>query len=256
MKLRVHATAALNKGTPVVALAAAPFDHRSWEAVARQVTRAPLVVLSGPIDPAAETTMESHLDGIVHTLDSLAITRAVFTGCGLMGETVLHVAATYPQRVAGLVVAGATGDVASLEDCSRWLEATITTMGALDNPAVEAALRTLAKRATSAHTRSQAALVNLVNEWIRTCDPREVSWILRTQSSRQCVLEQLASLRIPTTIMRGEDDAGTTRESVNRLVDTLCTVLHEVPRTASAIHFENPGRFARGINAILPFIGS
>lgn len=254
MKLRVHATAALDEKIPVVALASAPFDHRSWEAVARQITRAPLVVFSGPIKPVAETTMEAHLDGIAHTLDSLGIPQAVFVGCGLMGETVLHVAATYPQRVAGLVVAGAAGDAASLDDRTRWLEATITTMGEVDDPAIEGTLRGLVARSTSAHTRSRSALVNLMNEWVRTCDPREVSWLLRAQSSRQCVIDQLTSLRIPTTIMRGEEDVGTTREGVNRLVDALCTVLHDVPKTASAIQVENPGRFARGINAILPFV--
>ncbi|MDO5728104.1 MAG: alpha/beta hydrolase [Actinomycetaceae bacterium] len=255
MELRVHATTTATGGIPVVAIAATPFDHRSWEAVARQLTRAPLFVLSGPVKPTAETTMDAHVDGIIHTLDSLGIQKAVIAGSGLMGETVLQFAASRPDRVAGLVVAGATGEAATLDDRSRWLEATIATMGAVDDAVVYDTIRTLVNRATSAHTRSNSAIVNLLNEWIRTCDPREVSWVLRTQSSRLDVIDALSGLRIPTTVLRGEDDAGTTREGALRLVDALCTVLHDVPQAASLIHFENPGRFAQGINAILPFVG-
>lgn len=254
LRLRAYATAPIDHRIPVIALAASPFDQRSWEAVARHITRVPFVVLTGPAHPVEEPTMRAHIDLIEHTVESLGIERAVLAASGLLGETVLHFAASFPRRVAGLVVAGATGAAATLKDRSEWLEATITTMGDSGDPAVTESIQSLALRATSAVTRSRSALHNLVNEWARTCDPREVGWILRAQSTRVDVREELADLTVPTAILRGEDDPHTSREDVHSLVDTMCTVCHDIPDTGSIVHFEQPARFAQAINSLLPFV--
>ncbi|MDO5720320.1 MAG: alpha/beta hydrolase [Actinomycetaceae bacterium] len=254
MRLRAYATAALDDRIPVIALAASPFDHRSWEAVARLVTRVPFLVLTGPVEPVEKPSMHAHVSLIDDTLDALGIDHAVFAGSGLLGETVLHFAVTHPQRVAGLAVAGATGAAASLSDRSRWLEATITTMGDAGDPAVTEAIKSLAEDATSAVTRSKSALINLMNEWARTCDPREVGWILRAQSTRLDVREELAELTVPTTILRGDNDPHTSREAMSSLVEALCTVLHHVPGAGNILHFEQPARFAQAIESLLPFV--
>lgn len=252
-RLRAHATAPIDDRIPVVAFAGSPFDHRSWEAVARQVTRVPFVVVAGPENCLDEPTMAAHIDIIEHTLESLGIRRAVLTGSGLLGETVLHFAVAHPDRVAGLAVAGVTGAAANLHDRSQWLEATITTMGDSGDPAVTEAIASLALRATSAVTRSKSALHNLMNEWARTCDPREVGWILRAQSTRSDVREELTDLAVPTAILRGGDDPHTSWDDARVLVDAMCTVLHDIPDAGNIVHFEQPTRHAQAINSLLPF---
>jgi pimeloyl-ACP methyl ester carboxylesterase len=100
------------EGEPVLLLHGLLGDLYHWEASVEALAPwcRPLALALPIFDPrlAAPTIAELGRH-VVRFLDALDIARAVVGGNSLGGHVALHVALTYPERVAGLIVTGSSG---------------------------------------------------------------------------------------------------------------------------------------------------
>ncbi len=104
------------RGLPLVGIHGFGGDKETWLLVATLVARARGVVGidlpgHGRSDdvPEDRASIRHHAEAVLRTLDHLGIERAVICGNSMGGGVALRLAASWPDRVAGLVLVGSVG---------------------------------------------------------------------------------------------------------------------------------------------------
>ena len=237
-------------GPDVVLVHAGVADGRMWDAqwvewaAQRRVTRLDLRGF-GRSDPPEGTY--SHAGDVLAVLDGLGIERATLVGASLGGRVVLDLAASAPERVAGLVLADA-----GLPD-HAWSEE-IRAFGAAEDEALEAG------------DLDRAAEVN-VEFWLASA-PESLRAAIREQQRNAFVLQvgrddeevlltdalpsRLGSVGVPALVLVGESDYA----DFHAIGDRLAASIPDVRRAtiAGAGHLpslEQPEAFEA---VVLPFV--
>ena len=198
-------------GTPLVLLHAFPLDGRMWapqvEALAGsyQVIVPDLRGFGAARDQAAEEAgMDLLADDLLRLLDDRGLDRVVLGGLSLGGYVALAFLRHHADRVSGLVLldtkATADGDQAR-GDRLKMAERVL----AEGNDFVpEVMLPKLLGETTREH---RPEVVSEVAALIREQTPQAIAGAQRGMAARAATTDVLASVKVPTLVVTGEEDA-------------------------------------------------
>jgi 3-oxoadipate enol-lactonase len=237
-------------GRAVVLVHAGIADARMWDrqwvdwAASFDVTRLDLRGFGRSAPPAAPF---SHASDVLAVLDASGIERAVLVGASLGGRVALDLAASRPERIVGLVLAGA-----GLPD-HLW-SPEVEAFGAAEDDALDAG------------DLDGATEVN-VDFWLPDA-PESVRAAIREQQRDAFALQigsdaeerlltddltlRLETVEVPTLVLVGESDHVDFREIADRLAATLPRARREaIPRAGHLPSLEQPDAFDA---LVLPFV--
>ena len=116
------------RGTPIVGIHGFGGDKETWLMMAALVPRARGLVLvdlpgHGRSDdvPESAATIRHHAEAVLRVLDRNAIDRAVICGNSMGGGVALRLAASWPDRVAGMVLVASIGRDVHEGGATKWV---------------------------------------------------------------------------------------------------------------------------------------
>ena len=176
-------------------------------------------------------------------MQSLALPPALVMGHSMGSAVAMLLAAEHPQRVAGVVAAGA---FASFADKADLLEFFRSTVAPLTDP-VPHALAHEFQRSTVAGEVAPGLLETMTAESLRV--PARIWRAAFAGLFEQDALgPRLPHVRAPTLLLWGSADALVPRSDTVRLLRTLSDVrLRELPGVGHAPHWEQPATVARAV---------
>jgi pimeloyl-ACP methyl ester carboxylesterase len=200
-------------GTPLVLLHAFPLDGRMWapqvEALAGsyQVIVPDLRGFGAARDQAAEEAgMDLLADDLARLLDDRGLDRVVLGGLAFGGYVALAFMRRHAERASGLVLldtkATADGDQAR-EDRLTMAERVLAEGSGF---VPEVMLPKLLGETSREH---RPELVARVAELIREQTPEAIAGAQRGMAARSATTDVLASIKVPTLVMTGEEDSVT-----------------------------------------------
>lgn len=237
-------------GPAVVLVHAGVADHRLWDPQmpwlsehhrtirydARGFGRSPHV--AGPL---------SYTDDLFALMDALGVSQATLVGCSFGGSTVLHAAATHPERVDRLVLVGAgvsgfqaasppdpifdlVEEAYTARDYERVLD--------LEEKAWVVGLT----RDASSVSAEVRAVAREMNRTKFAYEDTPVEYV----DGRASDVDALSALDIPVLVVVGDQDGADVRETADFLVGALPQATGAVIKDAAHLpSLEKPGEFNR-----------
>jgi pimeloyl-ACP methyl ester carboxylesterase len=149
-------------------------------------------------------TMDRIADDAIAVLDHLAVDRAVVCGCSMGGYAAFALMRRAPSRVRGLVLVDtkASPDSDEARAGRQTLAQKVLAQGAA--AAVEATLPKLVGATTH---RERAPIVERVRAWIMDTAPAAIANAALGLGARTDSRPTLGAIRVPTLVVRGEEDA-------------------------------------------------
>jgi pimeloyl-ACP methyl ester carboxylesterase len=200
-------------GTPLVLLHAFPLDGRMWapqvEALAGsyQVVVPDLRGFGAARDQAVEEAgMDLLADDLARLLDDRGLDRVVLGGLSMGGYVALAFMRRHADRVSGLVLLGtkATADGDQARDARLAMAERVLAEG---NGFVPEAMLPRLLGETSRESRPE--LVERVTALILEQSPEAIAGAQRGMAARAATSDVLASIKVPTLVVTGEEDAVT-----------------------------------------------
>ncbi len=230
-------------GVPLVLLHGLTDSHRSYEPVLAALPesiRAVALTARGHGDagkPAAGYDTDRMAADVIAAMNVLGIDRAIIAGHSMGTWTARRVAAGHPDRVLGLVLAGA---FASFHD-NPGIAGLVEEFRTLEDP-IDPAYAREWQDSTMARPVPEAFMEMVVEE---TCKPPARVWRAALQGLVDGRPEPAGTITAPTLLCWGQRDAFVPRADQ----DDLCaripdTELHIYEGGGHALHWERPERFA------------
>jgi pimeloyl-ACP methyl ester carboxylesterase len=117
------------RGTPIVGVHGFGGDKETWLMMSALVPRARGIALvdlpgHGRSDdvPEAQATIRHHAEAVLRVLDRHAIERAIICGNSMGGGVALRLAASWPDRVAGMILVASVGRDIHDGGAMQWVE--------------------------------------------------------------------------------------------------------------------------------------
>jgi pimeloyl-ACP methyl ester carboxylesterase len=230
-------------GVPLVLLHGITDSHRSYEPVLAALPdsiRAIAITARGHGDagkPQDGYDADQMAADVIAVMNELGIERAIVAGHSMGAWTARRVAALYPERVLGVVLAGS---FASFHDKPE-LEGLLEEFAALRDP-IDPAYARAWQDSTLARPVPEAFMEMIVEE---TCKPPARVWRAAMQGLYEARLEPAGSVTAPTLLCWGQHDPFVPDADQERL---LARVPHAELRVyeggGHALHWERPERFA------------
>jgi non-heme chloroperoxidase len=231
-------------GTPVLLLHGITDSQRSWEPVLRllpESIRAIAVTMRGHGDaerPASGYGAEDYAADVIELLDQLGLESVVLGGHSLGTYVAAQIAIAQPQRVDGLVLAGAPGTPAQ----NPVLVEVAAAAAELDDPIDPTFVREF-QGSTTERPLAPGLLDTFVAESLKL-----PAWTWRTAFAdlmRIDLSERLGEIRAPTLLISGEQDAIVPSSEQKSLLARLPNAqLLNLEGTGHAPHWERPERYA------------
>ncbi|MGE5126196.1 MAG: alpha/beta fold hydrolase [Betaproteobacteria bacterium] len=246
----------LGEGPSVLLLHAFPLGRFMWDpqwetlAQGRRLLRFDVRGFGGS-DPAdGPLTMERIADDAAALLDLLGIERAVVGGCSMGGYAAFAFVRRHPQRLAGLVLqdtkAGADSDEARRGRLALGRRV-------LDEGARAAADAFLPKLLGETTQREQPQLVSRLRARILALRPEAIAAALHGLAARPDSRATLATIRVPTLVLVGEEDVLTPPEEAEAIAREVPGArLALVPGAGHLANLENPRAVNEQLDAFLP----
>ena len=200
-------------GTPLVLLHAFPLDGRMWapqvEALAGhyQVIVPDLRGFGAARDQAVEQAgMDLLADDVARLLDDRGLDRVVLGGLSLGGYVALAFMRRHAERVSGLVLLDTTATSDSDQAREDRLKMAERVMAEGNGFVPEAMLPKLLGETSREH---RLELVEKVTALIREQPPEAIAGAQRGMAARPATTDVLGSVRVPTLVVTGEEDAVT-----------------------------------------------
>lgn len=191
--------------------------------------------------PASGYRITDLANDVVAFMEAKRITRATIIGHSMGSFIAQHVAATAPERVQRLVLVGAGR---SVHDFS-FLDELKDAIAGLTEPVPESFVREF-QVSTIHHPVAQEFLDRVVQESLKL--PVRVWRELLDGMLATGPALALQQLRIPTLVLRGENDVYATEAASDLLVEMIGTARLKVYReTGHAVHWERPSEFVRDV---------
>jgi 3-oxoadipate enol-lactonase len=231
-------------GTTVLFLHAFPLGMFMWDEQASVLADGHRVVrfdargFGGTPPGEEELTMERIADDGAALLGLLGIEKAVVAGCSMGGYAAFAFARRHPEKLAGFVLQDtrAGADTPEARANRATLAARVLTDGA--SAAAEAFLPKLVGERTH---RDNPALVASLRERILATSPRGIANALHGLARRADSRPTLASIRVPTLVVVGEEDALTPPAEAQAMAAAIAgSRLEVIPKAGHLSNLENP----------------
>jgi len=233
-------------GVPLILLHGLTDSHRSYEPVLEALPssiRAVALTARGHGDagkPEAGYDADQMAADVIAVMDALGIERAVVAGHSMGSWTARRVAVLYPERVLGVVLAGAFASFHDKPDMDGLLEE----FSALADP-VDRAYARAWQDSTLARPVPEAFMEMVVEE---TCKAPARVWRSALRGLVESRLEPAGSVTVPTLLCWGQRDAfvpdGDQESLLARIPDVELRVYEG---GGHALHWERPERFANDL---------
>lgn len=201
--------------------------------------------------PGEEWSVGDLADDLAAMLDQLGVGPVLLAGFSMGGMMAVEFAVRHPDRLTGLVMIGSS---ASAEDVMRRVEIAslaklISLTGAPHFLPEESSKATFSKTYRKKHPEE-------VRRWegvVRAMSPAALTQALHAVGRRRHLLGQIDQVRVPLTIVTGEDDRVVRpklSEMIHRRVPSSRLV--RIPGAGHAVPTERPEEIAPLIEALLP----
>jgi pimeloyl-ACP methyl ester carboxylesterase len=250
-------------GTPVIFVHEFAGDHRSWEPQLRYLSRRYRCIAFAargwppsdiPEDPA-KYSQDRARDDILAVLDALSIDKAHIVGLSMGGFAALHFGLAYAERARSLLVAGC-GYGAERDQTEKFRAETVTISNVLQQEGIVA----FAERYAYGPTRVQfegkdprgfAEFKAMLAEHSATGSALTQIKVQRERPSIYDLEDQLATLRVPTLIMNGDEDWPCVAPGLYLKRTIPSAGLLMLPNTGHAINLEEPAAFNAALTDFL-----
>ena len=230
-------------GVPMILLHGITDSHRSYEPVLESLPRsirAVAITARGHGDagkPETAYDAERMASDVVAVMDALGIGRAVVVGHSMGSWTARRVAASYPDRVIGLVLAGAFASFHDNPDVADLSEEFRTLADPID-PGYARAWQ----ESTMARPVPEPFMEMVVEE---TCKPPARVWRAALKGLADGRPEPIGTITVPTLLCWGErDDFVPYIDQDDLLARIPGSELRIYEGGGHALHWERPARFA------------
>jgi pimeloyl-ACP methyl ester carboxylesterase len=253
-------------GTPVIFVHEFAGDHRSWEPQLRYLSRRYRCIAFAargwppsdiPEDPA-KYSQDRARDDILAVLDALSIDKAHIVGLSMGGFAALHFGLAYAERARSLLVAGC-GYGAERDQTEKFRAETVTISNVLQQEGIVA----FAERYAYGPTRVQfegkdprgfAEFKAMLAEHSATGSALTQIKVQRERPSIYDLEDQLATLRVPTLIMNGDEDWPCVAPGLYLKRTIPSAGLLMLPNTGHAINLEEPAAFNAALTDFLTLV--
>jgi 3-oxoadipate enol-lactonase len=242
-------------GTTVLFLHAFPLGMFMWDEQASVLADGHRVVrfdargFGGTPPGEEELTMERIADDGAALLGLLGIEKAVVAGCSMGGYAAFAFARRHPEKLAGLVLQDtrAGADAPEARGNRAALAARVLAEGA--SAAAEALLPRLVGETTH---RERPELVASLRERILASSPRGIADALHGLAQRPDSHPTLASIRVPTLVVVGEEDVLTPPAEAQAMAAAIPgSRIEVIPKAGHLSNLENPAAYTAVLRSYL-----
>jgi 3-oxoadipate enol-lactonase len=242
-------------GVPLVLLHAFPVDRRMWEAQAADLSDRFRVItpdfrgFGQSPNPAGAFTIDTLADDVHALLRAMHAAPAVVAGCSMGGYVALALAARYPADLNGLILVDtkAEADTPEAKQGRQKLIDLATTAGA--KAVADQMLPKLVAQAVLTHRPHVAATLRAMME---ACPPDTIAHALVALRDRPDRSGELASIKVPTLILVGEQDQPTPPHAAEAMHAKIAgSMLTIVPGAGHLTPVEQPEFVTRAIRQFM-----
>ncbi len=223
-----------------------------WEALARgrRLLRFDARGFGGSDLVPGPLTMDRIADDAAALLDRIGAERAVVGGCSMGGYAAFAFARRHRERLAGLVLQDTRAGADSEEARGNRLRLAERVLAEGAVAAADAFLPRLLGETTQ---RERPELASQLREKILGARPESVAAALRGLAERPDSRDTLASIRVPTLVLVGEEDLLTPQAEAEAIARGIAGArLALVPRAGHLASLENPAAVNEALDAFLP----
>jgi pimeloyl-ACP methyl ester carboxylesterase len=242
-------------GSAVLFLHAFPLGMFMWEgpagtlAASHRVVRFDARGFGGTPPGDGPLTMERIADDAAALLGLLGVEKAVVAGCSMGGYAAFAFARRHPEKLAGLVLQDtrAGADTPEARASRAALAARVLAEGA--SAAAEAFLPKLVGETTH---RERPGLIARLREHVLATSPRGIANALHGLAERADSHPTLASIRVPTLVVVGEEDVLTPPVEAEAMASAIAGGrLAVIPKAGHLSSLENPTAYVAVLGAFL-----
>jgi 3-oxoadipate enol-lactonase len=246
------------RGDALVLLHGFPLDYRMWDAQVEGLSDRYRVIAPdlrgfGASRRSDPFTLESLADDIHLFLQQLVAVPCVLGGLSMGGYVAQAYAKKYPGDLRGLVLVDtkAEGDSAEAKAGREKMIEVARTSGAA---AVAEAM--IPKMLAEGTRTSRPEVVKTVRGLMENCPPRTIEYALAALRDRPDLTGDLPSIRVPTLVIVGDEDAITPPKFSELMRDRIPNAKLEVVRGAGHLApVEQPEQVNRAIGEFMAGLG-
>lgn len=201
-------------------------------------------------DSAGEPSLDRMADDVAAYLDSYELGRVVLGGLSMGGYVAMAFARRHPDRLSGLVLADtkASADPEQAAANRRRIADLLESSGSTD-VLIDEVFPGLLGETTKA---LRPMVVAQVRSMVTAAAPAGAAWAQRAMAARPNSLETLRALDIPALVIRGDQDALSSAQDTQAMVDALPQGrLVVVPDAGHLAAMENPAPVTSAIAAFM-----
>jgi|CXWL01.1.fsa_nt_gi 3-oxoadipate enol-lactonase len=235
------------QGLPVVFLHGFPLNRTMWTPqVERLATRFRVITIDlrghGESEaPLWHYSMEQFADDLIGVLDHLAIEQAALVGLSMGGYVLFSCVRRYPHRIKALIFCDTRAGADTLEGrAARFSMAQI----AYRRGAGAIADLMLPKLLAPSTSTTNPSLVDRVRAMISRTEISGIAGDLMAMAARPDSTEMLETIRVPTLVIAGEQDAASPPAEVKKIADGIPGAQFvTIPEAGHLPNLEQPERF-------------
>jgi 3-oxoadipate enol-lactonase len=194
-------------------------------------------------------TMEHMADAAAAALDAAGAARAVVIGFSMGGYVAFTLLEKYPDRVAGLVLADTRAEADSEEGKAGRRKLAEAVLAKGSQAAADAMLGKLLSPKTA---EARPDTVQAVERMILEASPQAIASAALGMALRADRTGGLGSIRVPTLVVVGEDDAITPPDVARKLADAIpAAALAIIPGGGHLANVEQPEAFNKALSSWL-----
>lgn len=239
---------------PVVLLHAFPLDSRMWEAVIAQLGDVPVIAVDAPgfgKSPllTAEPDLAVYADQLAGSLANEGINSAVVVGLSMGGYAAMALSATHPKLFCGI---GLLDTKASADDDAAQANR-LSVAEAAEGSAGSDAVAPMIQAVLGATTHQERPeIVEVMRTWLAEAPPHAIAWAQRAMAARPDRHDDLAKLKVPALVLRGDEDEMSPAQEAHTMAEALGpdTQLVTIPRAGHMSAIETPDQVAIAIRSL------
>ncbi len=242
-------------GTPVLLIHGHPFDCSMWAPQLKagfpgfRLIALDLRNFGRTTSPNPPADYAGFAHDVVHFADALGLGKFVVAGLSMGGQIALEVAASYPQRIAGLAICDSFAQLDTPErKAGRYALADRLDAGGLNAYAVEVLPKMICPASIARKPQMAAEMVQMM----RRAPAHGAAVALRLRAERRDYLPLLPWLAMPTLVVVGDQDAFSPvadAELMHRTIRTSTLVV--IKDSGHCTNLEQPEAFNQALGNFL-----